>query len=118
MTSFKTKSPRVITVCLDIYEGVVKFWLNDRRMSNKSLQLVPLTGPWVPCVKIGTENNCVSLNPFAKEPSSFYEFKRARHNRLEPFLMPLLQNSICVANLPEVETTTEEETAKVLNQLF
>jgi hypothetical protein len=29
MASFKTKSKRVITVCLDLYEGIVKFWLND-----------------------------------------------------------------------------------------
>ena len=115
MTSFKTKSPRVVTVCLDMFEGVCKFWLNDRRMSNKTLQLLPVGGPWIPCVKIGMENNCVSLNPFAKEPSSFYEFKRARHTKLEAFLMPLLQNSICVANLPHIDAKTEEETGKVLN---
>ena len=73
MASFKTKAPRVITVCLDMIEGVCKFWLNDLRQVTKTLQLLPVGGPWIPCVKLGQEGNCVSLNPFAREPSSFYE---------------------------------------------
>ena len=73
MTSFKTKSSRVITVCLDFFEGTLKFWVNDKRFSNKTMQLMPVGGPWVPCVKIGMENNCVSLNPFAREPTTFFE---------------------------------------------
>lgn len=72
MISFKTTTARVITCCLDFNDGHLKFWLNDRRCSNKKLKL-PLDGPWVPCVKISKERNKVILNPFAREPSDFYE---------------------------------------------
>jgi len=101
-----------------MHEGVVKFWMNDQRMSQKTLKLVPLGGPWIPCIKIGKEKNCLSLNPFARQPSSFYEASVDRTSSLDTLLMPHLENSLCVTNLPQIEAKSEEETAKVLNQLF
>lgn len=100
LMNFRTLSPRTITVCLDLTEGALKFWLNGTRMITKTIKLSPQGGPWVPCVRISKEGNSVSLNPFAKEPTNFYEFHRDRFNQIDSLLMPLLQNSICVAKLP------------------
>ena len=116
--NFRTHSPRTITVCLDLHEGTVKFWLNGTRMQNRTLKLSPGGGPWVPCVRISQEGNCVSLNPFAKEPANFYEFHRDRNMQVDSLLMPILQNSICVANLPQIQASTVEESVNVLTQLF
>jgi len=102
LVTFSSNSPRMITVCLDLGEGVLKFWLNGTRQEKKKLVLTPAGGPWVPCVRIGQEGNSVSLNPFAKEPAAFFEFRRDRHTKIDSLLMPLLQNSICVANLPQI----------------
>jgi hypothetical protein len=57
----------------------LKFWLNDRRNSSKTIKLQTnddissFSGPWIPCVKLGKEKNKIILNPFAREPSDFYE---------------------------------------------
>jgi hypothetical protein len=51
LTSFKTTTPRVITVCLDLNENALKFWLNDKRQANKTVKLTEC-GPWTPCVTI------------------------------------------------------------------
>jgi len=51
LTSFKTTTPRVITVCLDLNENALKFWLNDKRQANKTVKLTE-SGPWTPCVTI------------------------------------------------------------------
>jgi hypothetical protein len=112
-------SPRVITMCLDLFEGVtgkgtLKKWLNGNRSSLKSLDLDPIGGPWVPCIKISMEGNTVSMNPFASEPSSFYEFYRERHTKIEAVLMPLIQNTICVSNLPELKAGTIDEAVTLL----
>lgn len=74
LTNFRTSSPRTITVCLDINEGTLKFWLNGTRFNKKTINLTPRGGPWIPCVRISKEGNTVQLNPFAKEPAQFYEF--------------------------------------------
>lgn len=47
-------------------------------MKSKTLKLTPQGGPWIPCVRISKEGNCVQLNPFAKEPANFYEFNEDR----------------------------------------
>ena len=93
--SFKTTTPRTITVCLDLNEGLVKFWLNDRRQPQKNLKL-PEGGPWVPCVKISTEKNKLILNPFAREPSDFYEKEYDKKVTLRKLLMPQLANMVCI----------------------
>lgn len=67
LMSFTPKTPRAIFVCLDLFEGTVKFWLNEKR-KNRSLKL-PMGGPWIPCVKVGHERNVISLNPFAVPPT-------------------------------------------------
>jgi hypothetical protein len=51
LTSFKTTTPRTVTVCLDLNENQLKFWLNDRRNSGKNIKLTEC-GPYVPCIKI------------------------------------------------------------------
>ena len=71
LMSFTPKTPRAIFVCLDLFEGSVKFWLNEKR-KNRSLKL-PMGGPWIPCVKIGHERNVISLNPFAVPPTELTE---------------------------------------------
>lgn len=45
LASFKTTTPRVITVCLDLNENMLKFWLNDRRNTNKNIKLPPNSVP-------------------------------------------------------------------------
>lgn len=118
MASFKTKSKRVITVCLNLYEGVLKFWLNDQFIAKKVWKLFPIGGPWVPCVKIGKERNCLTLNPYANPPSVFAEAALDRGCRLDTILMPLLTNFLCVTGLPQIEAKSQSETLKILNQIF
>lgn len=118
MVSFKTKSKRVITVCLDLHEGVLKFWLNDNFMQKKVTKLFPVGGPWVPCVKIGKERNCLTLNPFANAPTHFGEANQDRGCQLDTILMPLLTNFVCVTGLPSIEAKSQSETLKILNQIF
>jgi hypothetical protein len=98
LTSFKTTTPRTVTVCLDLNENMVKFWLNDRRNQSKNLKL-PEGGPWIPCVKISTERNKLILNPYAREPSDFYEKDFDKRFTLRKFLMPHLFNMVCITNL-------------------
>lgn len=110
MTQLKSKVPRIVTICLDLPSNCIKFWLNGRKLPKYTICLdltdqqkeegIKLGGAWVPCVHLRGEKTSVSLNPFAREPSQFYEFYRERHNQIETFYMPLLQNSILVANLP------------------
>ena len=114
LTSFKTTTPRVITICLDLNEGLVKFrqiegsgediryqedfvkfWLNDRRNSGKNMKLTE-GGPWIPCVKISTEKNKLILNPYAREPTDFYEKDFDKRFTLKKYLMPHLHNMVCV----------------------
>lgn len=106
LTSFKTTTPRVITVLLDLNENVLKFWLNDRRNQNKTIKLGQekeiFTGPWIPCVMIGKEKNKIILNPYAKEPSDFYEKDFDKVFNQNKYLLPFLTNMICIANLPKV----------------
>lgn len=98
LMSFLATTPRNIYICLDLYEGSVRFWLNEKR-KNQSLKL-PLGGPWIPCVKIGHERNTLTLNPFASPPPDLKEFIVDRSNQIETLLMPFLQNTLCVTNLP------------------
>ena len=77
---------------------MVKFWLNDRRSTGKNLKLTE-GGPWIPCVKISTEKNKLILNPYAREPSDFYEKDFDKKFTLNKFVMPHLHNMICVTRL-------------------
>jgi hypothetical protein len=106
LTSFKTTTPRTVTVCLDLNENVLKFWLNDRRNSNKNMKLPlndtsdnsGLSGPWIPCVKLSKEMNKVVLNPFAREPSDFYEKDFDKKFTITKYVMPYLYNMILIQN--------------------
>ena len=98
MITFQSKSPRTILICLDLYELTLKFWLNGKRQ--KKILELPVQGPYIPCVKIGTERNTLTLNPFVKLPPGSYEDQVDRTTHLERFLMPHLQNSLCITELP------------------
>jgi hypothetical protein len=100
LTSFKTTTPRTVTVCLDLNENLVKFWLNDRRVAGKNIKLRNNSGPYIPCVKISTEKNKLILNPFAREPSDFYEKEFDKRFTVRKFVLPHLHNMICVTKLP------------------
>lgn len=65
------------------------------------------SGPWVPCVKISVEKNKIILNPFAREPSDFYEKDFDKKFTLSKYLMPHLYNMICVAKLPKIDNQTK-----------
>jgi hypothetical protein len=114
LASFKTTTPRTVTVCLDLNEGMVKFWLNDRRNANKTIKL-PEGGPWIPCVKITQEKNRLVLNPFAKEPSDFYEKDFDKRFTLRKWLMPHLHNMVCVTNMPS--TSSQASAAKQFKEM-
>lgn len=114
--SFTPKTPRTIFVCLDLFEGSVKFWLNEKR-KNRSLKL-PMGGPWIPCVKIGHERNVVTLNPFAVPPVEITDSEVDRSSAIETLLMPLLQNTLCVTNLPQIPNSSKDEAEKALRKLF
>jgi len=62
----------------------------------------------------------VSLNPFAREPSSFSELTFVdRTQRLDTLLMPHLTNMIAVTNLKMMkQCKTREEAAVTINKLF
>eukprot|EP00347_Sterkiella_histriomuscorum_P007708 403347869 len=116
LNSFKTSTQRVITVCLDFNDESLKFWLNDRRSQNKTLKLpntLGESGPWIPCVKISGDKNKIILNPFAKEPSDFYEKDFDKKFSLKKFIMPQLHNMICITKLPQVE----ESAGKIVQKL-
>lgn len=107
MTSFKTSTTRIISVCLDLNEEKLKFWLNDRRADNKTIKLTSEDGncgPWIPCVKLSVERNKIILNPFAREPSDFYEKDFDKKFTLKKYIMPHLYNMICVTKLPTLNS--------------
>lgn len=94
-----------MTVCLDLNEYQVKFWLNDRRNPQKTIKLPEGQGPWVPCVKITQEKNRLILNPFAREPSDFYEKDFDKRFTLRKYLMPHLHNMVCITPSKEAKET-------------
>lgn len=57
-------------------------------------------GPWIPCVKLDKEKNKIILNPFAKEPSDFYEKDFDKKFTLNKFITPHLFLMVCIKNLP------------------
>lgn len=74
-------------------------------------------GPWIPCVKIEKERNRVVLNPFAREPSDFYEKDFDKKFNVQKLIMAHLQNMILVTNLPQMSSQTKE-IAHQLKDLF
>jgi hypothetical protein len=99
----------VITVCLDINEKQVKFWLNDRRNTNKTIKLPEVEGNlWVPCIKIDKEKNKVILNPFARDPSDLYEREFDKKFTLAKFVVPHLSNTVCITQLPRLSSIARE----------
>lgn len=62
-----------------------------------------MAGPWIPCVKISGDKNKIILNPFAKEPSDFYEKDFDKKFNLKKYIMPQLHNMICITNIPKLD---------------
>jgi hypothetical protein len=54
------------------------------------------TGPWIPCVKITQEKNKLILNPYAREPSDFYEKDFDKKFTMRKFVLPHLHNMVCI----------------------
>jgi hypothetical protein len=108
LANFKTTTPRVITICLDLNQNKVKFWLNDRRNPSKDLNVPDGSGPWIPCVKITQEKNKLILNPFAREPSDFFEKEFDRIFTLKKYVMPHLNNMVCICKSSSSEVISAD----------
>lgn len=100
VTSFKTSTPRTITICLDLHGGELTFWLNDRRMVSKTVKLPRhedyLNGPWVPCVVMEKERNKVALNPLSRVPSDCFHIRRLKQIKASDYYQPQFHNTILV----------------------
>ena len=59
---------------------------------------------------ISKEKNKIILNPYAKEPSDFYEKDFDKSFNQNKFLLPFLTNMICIANLPNMNTLKDAST--------
>lgn len=69
--SFKTSTPRVIGLRLDLNKGELYFWLNGNAQPHRTIRnLGP--GKWYPCVKLKENGTHVILNPFATDPDALY----------------------------------------------
>ena len=53
--SFKTTTPRVITLALDFNDNSLKFWLNDKYMENRTIKLDMSNTPLIPYAKLSKE---------------------------------------------------------------
>ena len=70
--TFKTTTPRVVTLALDFNERNLKFWLNDKLMENRTIKLEADQTPLVPFAKLNKEKKQIILNPYAKIPPSYW----------------------------------------------
>jgi len=69
--SFKTSTPRVIGLRLDLNKGELLFWLNGNFQPHRVIKnLQP--GKWFPCVKLKENGTHIVLNPFATDPDYIY----------------------------------------------
>lgn len=59
-------------------------------------------------MKIDKERNKLILNPFAREPSDFYEKDFDKKFNLSKYVLPHLYNMICVTKLPKMSSNTKE----------
>ena len=73
--SFKTTTPRVVTISLNCLEHKISFWLNGRHQPAKE---VPIRGegPFIPFVVLGKERIKVVLNPYTAHPDGNPAFVR------------------------------------------
>lgn len=69
--TFKTSTPRVIGLRLDLIRGELRFWLNRNFQVHKTINNLSHT-TWYPCVKLKEPGTHVILNPFAIDPDSSY----------------------------------------------
>lgn len=79
METFYNTSPRSIFICLDLDNQVIKFWLNEQHLPQKTIDMVKKAAQgeagqghlWIPAIKIGREGNHAILNPFPYKPFYF-----------------------------------------------
>ena len=63
MAQFRTTTPRVCGVELDMNKLKLNFWLNGRPQDTRNRQIT--SGTWFPTIKFKDPNYTVILNPFA-----------------------------------------------------
>jgi len=69
--TFKTSTPRVVGLRLDLNKGELNFWLNGNFQLQRTLKNLP-SGKWYPCVKLKENGTHIILNPFARDPDAIY----------------------------------------------
>jgi len=69
--AFKTSTPRVIGLRLDLIRGELRFWLNGNFQAQKTIKNLAIN-TWYPCVKLKEIGTQIILNPFATDPDSIY----------------------------------------------
>jgi hypothetical protein len=57
---------------------------------------------------VDKERNKVILNPYAREPSDYYEKDFDKKFSLNKIVMPHLYNTICVIGIPKYSSSTKE----------
>ena len=72
MVQFRTTTPRVVGMELDLRLLQLNFWLNGREQKSKTLKLDP--GYWIPAIYIQGIGNSVVLNPFVSAPNNQYSY--------------------------------------------
>ena len=67
---FRTSTPRVIGIKLDLIKNQMKFWLNGNLQTAKTKNLSPPGTVWYPCIKLKEKGTQVVFNPFAVDPEN------------------------------------------------
>ena len=66
MQQFRTTTPRVIGLELNLNKGTLNFWLNSRLVKER-VKKIPSSGQaWYPTVKFKEPEYFVIINPFAQ----------------------------------------------------
>lgn len=65
--SFKTTTPRVIGIEINLETFTLNFWLNGRYQDAKGKRIAP--AKWFPAVRLNAIGTSIILNPFATNPS-------------------------------------------------
>lgn len=68
--SFRTTTPRVIGVQLDLEQCILRFWIDGRPLPDLSTK-VPQGKAWIPTVHFTAGDHEVTLNPYCSQKQSF-----------------------------------------------
>jgi len=67
LVQFRTSTPRVVGLRLDLNKGELYFWLNGIFQNQRTIKKLP-SGTWYPCVKLKEVGTHIVLNPYATDP--------------------------------------------------